>query len=51
MSEEAPASKGWLAPVLVSLIGAFMSILDSSIVDVAISTIMNVFNSDTSSVQ
>jgi EmrB/QacA subfamily drug resistance transporter len=45
------AAKGWMAPVLVALIGAFMSILDSSIVNVAISTIMSVFNSDTSSVQ
>jgi EmrB/QacA subfamily drug resistance transporter len=55
MSESAAAAaapaKGWMAPVLVSLIGAFMSILDSSIVNVAISTIMSVFNSSTSSVQ
>ncbi len=41
----------WLAPVLVALIGAFMSILDSSIVNVAIPTIMNVFNAATSDVQ
>jgi EmrB/QacA subfamily drug resistance transporter len=41
----------WLAPVLVALIGAFMSILDSSIVNVAIPTIMNVFNAATSEVQ
>ncbi len=41
----------WLAPVLVALIGAFMSILDSSIVNVAIPTIMHVFNASTSSVQ
>jgi hypothetical protein len=33
----------WVAPVLVALIGAFMSILDSSIVNVAIPTMMNVF--------
>jgi EmrB/QacA subfamily drug resistance transporter len=44
-------SGGWLAPILVALIGAFMSILDSSIVNVAITTIMNVFNADTDSVQ
>ncbi len=43
--------KHWLAPVLVALIGAFMSILDSSIVNVAIPTIMNVFNAATSDVQ
>src|SRR5271166_1390770 len=41
----------WIAPVLVALIGAFMSILDSSIVNVAIPTIMNVFNVGTSEVQ
>lgn len=43
--------KHWMAPVLVALIGAFMSILDSSIVNVAIPTIMNVFNAATSDVQ
>jgi EmrB/QacA subfamily drug resistance transporter len=41
----------WLVPVLVALIGAFMSILDSSIVNVAIPTIMNVFNAGPGSVQ
>ena len=41
----------WLAPVLVALIGAFMSILDSSIVNVAVPTIMNVFNAGPNSVQ
>jgi EmrB/QacA subfamily drug resistance transporter len=50
----APPSGGqrsWMAPVLVALIGAFMSILDSSIVNVAVPTIMNVFNAGTDSVQ
>lgn len=41
----------WIVPVLVALIGAFMSILDSSIVNVAISKIMNVFNATTDSVE
>ena len=41
----------WTVPVLVALIGAFMSILDSSIVNVAIPTIMRVFNTDTSTVE
>ncbi|MGA2612101.1 MAG: DHA2 family efflux MFS transporter permease subunit [Spirochaetia bacterium] len=41
----------WIAPVLVALIGAFMSILDSSIVNVAIPTMMNVFNADPSSIE
>lgn len=41
----------WIAPVLVALIGAFMSILDTSIVNVAVPTIMNVFNVGTSEVQ
>ncbi len=34
----------WIVPTLVALIGAFMSILDSSIVNVAIPTMMNVFS-------
>jgi EmrB/QacA subfamily drug resistance transporter len=41
----------WVAPVLVALVGAFMSILDSSIVNVAIPTMMNVFNADPSSIE
>ena len=41
----------WMAPVLVALIGAFMSILDTSIVNVAIPTMMNVFNVGTSEIQ
>ncbi|HUI69230.1 MAG TPA: DHA2 family efflux MFS transporter permease subunit [Spirochaetia bacterium] len=41
----------WLAPVLVALIGAFMSILDTSIVNVATPTMMNVFNADPSEIQ
>jgi EmrB/QacA subfamily drug resistance transporter len=41
----------WITPVLVALIGAFMSILDTSIVNVAIPTMMNVFNVGTSEVQ
>jgi EmrB/QacA subfamily drug resistance transporter len=44
-------SKSWLIVVLVALIGAFMSILDSTIVDVATTTIMHVFNTDTTTVQ
>jgi EmrB/QacA subfamily drug resistance transporter len=41
----------WMAPVLVALIGAFMAILDSSIVNVAIPSIMTVFNANPSTVQ
>ncbi|HTH14728.1 MAG TPA: DHA2 family efflux MFS transporter permease subunit [Spirochaetia bacterium] len=53
---KAPADDGldhkhWLVPVLVTLIGVFMSILDSSIVNVAISSIMTVFNTDTAGVE
>ncbi len=59
MAEAAPQTltpdgldhRHWLVPVLVTLIGVFMSILDSSIVNVAISTIMNVFNTDTAGVE
>jgi EmrB/QacA subfamily drug resistance transporter len=41
----------WMVPVLIGLIGAFMSILDSSIVNVAIPTIISVFNVSTSDAQ
>jgi EmrB/QacA subfamily drug resistance transporter len=41
----------WLGAVLVALIGAFMSILDSSIVNVALPTIMVRFNAGISSAQ
>jgi EmrB/QacA subfamily drug resistance transporter len=60
MSEQGPVSGAptgggttthWLAPVLVALIGAFMSILDSSIVNVAIPRMMSVFNVSTSEIQ
>jgi len=43
--------KHWLVPVLVALVGVFMSILDSSIVNVAISSIMTVFGTDTNGVE
>jgi EmrB/QacA subfamily drug resistance transporter len=45
------ATDHWLVPVLIGLIGAFMSILDSSIVNVAIPTIISVFNVSTSDAQ
>jgi EmrB/QacA subfamily drug resistance transporter len=41
----------WIVPVLIALIGGFMSILDSSIVNVAISTMMHVFNTTESQIQ
>lgn len=44
-------TRHWVAPVLVALIGAFMSILDTSIVNIAIPTIMGVFNAGTSDAQ
>ncbi len=40
-------SKGWGLALFVVVIGAFMSILDSSIVNIAIPTIENVFNVNT----
>lgn len=43
--------KAWLAPVLITMIGAFMSILDSSIVNVAIAPIMHVFNTNTTTIE
>lgn len=48
---QSPRTSHWLAPVLVGLIGAFMAILDTSIVNVAIPTMMNVFGVDTTAVQ
>lgn len=45
------ASGSWAIAVLVALIGPFMAILDSSIVNVAIPTIMRVFNTNTSTVE
>jgi EmrB/QacA subfamily drug resistance transporter len=41
----------WVAPVMIALIGGFMSILDSSIVNVAIPTMMHVFNSTTGQIE
>lgn len=44
-----PAQKGgtaWIVPLLVVIIGAFMAILDTSIVNVAITKMMNVFGTD-----
>ncbi len=43
--------KSWHAPVLITMIGAFMSILDSSIVNVAIAPIMHVFNTNTVTIE
>lgn len=57
MSQPAPAAddqldhRHWLVPVLVVLIGTFMSILSASIVNVAMASIMAVFNTDTLGVQ
>lgn len=45
------SSRSWAVAVLVALIGPFMAILDSSIVNVAIPTIMRVFNTNTSTVE
>lgn len=45
------AGGGWTLAVLVALIGPFMAILDSSIVNVAVPTIMRVFNTDTATVE
>lgn len=42
--EKVKNKQRWVVPVLIALIGGFMSILDSSIVNVAISTMMHVFN-------
>jgi EmrB/QacA subfamily drug resistance transporter len=49
--EVVEATGGWLAPVLICLIGTFMSTLDSSIVNVALSTIKGVFNTDMETIE
>jgi multidrug resistance protein len=41
----------WMLPVLVCLIGTFLSILSSSIINVAMASIMAVFSTDTQGVQ
>ena len=48
---EETLERGWLLPVFVAIIGAFMSILDSSIVNVAISTMMHVFGAGTEQIE
>ena len=49
--EEKKNDKSWVLSVLVMLIGGFMAILDSSIVNVAIPTMMNDFQATMSSIQ
>lgn len=49
--ENKKEDKSWILPVLVMLIGAFMAILDSSIVNVAIPTMMNNFQTTVSKIQ
>jgi EmrB/QacA subfamily drug resistance transporter len=44
-------SSGWGLPLVVLIVGMFMSILDTSIVNVAIPTIQNVFGTTTDKVQ
>jgi EmrB/QacA subfamily drug resistance transporter len=51
MNKSTNSKEKWLVPVLIALIGALMSILDSSIVNVAIPTMMHVFNTDTSTIE
>ena len=43
--------QAWLVPVFIALIGGFMSILDSSIINVAIPSMMHVFNVSTSEIE
>jgi EmrB/QacA subfamily drug resistance transporter len=45
------AGLGWVLPLMVIVIGAFMSILDASIVNVALPAIMNNFNVTTTDIQ
>lgn len=50
-SQEIEPRKNWGVALAVLIIGAFMSILDSSIVNIAIPTLENVFNVSTADVQ
>ena len=45
------AANSWLGAVFVLLIGGFMTFLDTSIVNVAIASIMNVFAATTATIQ
>ncbi len=45
------AQKAWILPILVALIGGFMSILDSSIVNVALSTMITVYHTTPSDIE
>ncbi len=45
------ASTSWMGPLLILVIGAFMAILDSSIVNVAIPDMMNIFGVDQAGVE
>jgi EmrB/QacA subfamily drug resistance transporter len=44
-------TQGWVVPLLVLIVGSFMSVLDTSIVNVAISRIQNEFGATTEDVQ
>lgn len=49
--ESAGTGGGWVAPLVVLVAGMFMSVLDTSIVNVAIPTIQNEFGATTEDVQ
>ena len=48
---EVQENRNWVTPVLIALIGGFMSILNSSIINVAIPTMMSVFNATTTQIE
>jgi EmrB/QacA subfamily drug resistance transporter len=49
--DEVPALEHWGLPLLAMVVGAFMSLLDSSIVNVAIPTMEHVFSVNTATVE
>jgi endonuclease YncB( thermonuclease family) len=51
MAKRDQRAGGWALAVLVALVGPFMAILDSGIVNVAVPTIMRVSNGDTVTVE
>ncbi|HET9117738.1 MAG TPA: DHA2 family efflux MFS transporter permease subunit, partial [Pseudonocardiaceae bacterium] len=48
---QAATAAGWALPLVVLIVGMFMSVLDTSIVNVAIPTIQNEFGANTDDVQ
>jgi EmrB/QacA subfamily drug resistance transporter len=51
VSAQGAAGKGWLVPLLVLIVGMFMSVLDTTIVNVAIPTMQRDFGASTDDIE